>query len=44
MLDLIAEGQVRPVIDRVIKVGGIREAMRDLRDRKVVGKIVIELG
>jgi alcohol dehydrogenase len=44
MLDLIAEGQVRPVIDRVIPMSGIREAMRDLRDRKVVGKVVIEVG
>jgi alcohol dehydrogenase len=44
MLDLIAEGRVAPVIDRVIPMSGIRAAMRDLQDRKVVGKVVIEVG
>lgn len=43
MLDLIAEGRVAPVIDRVIPMSGIREAMHDLQDRKVVGKIVLDL-
>lgn len=44
MLDLIATGRFTPLIDRVVDMGLIREAMRDLADRKVVGKVVLEVG
>lgn len=44
MLNMIAEGSFRPVIDRVVDMGGIREAMRDMAARKVTGKVVLEVG
>jgi alcohol dehydrogenase len=44
MLDLIAGGKVRPVIDRVIDMGEVMPALRDLHDRRVVGKVVLEVG
>lgn len=44
MLDLIARGQFAPVIDRVVDMGEIRTAMRDLFERKVTGKVVLEVG
>lgn len=44
MLDLIAAGRLEPVIDRVIPMSGIRQAMHDLQDRKIIGKVVLEVG
>ncbi|MEQ9814086.1 MAG: zinc-binding dehydrogenase [Azospirillaceae bacterium] len=41
MLDLLAEGAVVPVIDRVVPMTEIVPAMRDLQDRKVFGKVVL---
>lgn len=43
MLDLIATGRVDPVIDRVVPMSDIRDAMRDLHGRKVIGKVVLEV-
>lgn len=43
MLDLIATGQLEPVVDRVVPMTDIQSAMRDLFDRKVVGKVVLEV-
>ena len=44
MLDMIAQGQFSPVIDRIVDMAEIRDAMRDLAERKVVGKVVLEVG
>jgi len=44
MLDLIGSGRIEPVIDRVVPMSGIRQAMHDLQDRKVIGKVVLEIG
>lgn len=44
MLDMIADGRFTPVIDRVVEMGEIRTAMRDLADRRVTGKVVLEVG
>jgi len=41
MLDLLAEGAVVPVIDRVVPMQEIVPAMHDLQDRKVFGKVVL---
>ncbi|MEO1105786.1 MAG: zinc-binding dehydrogenase, partial [Pseudomonadota bacterium] len=43
MLDLIAAGDLVPVIDRVVPMGEIRTAMQDLYDRKVTGKVVLTI-
>jgi alcohol dehydrogenase len=44
MLDLIATGRVVPVIDRVVPMSEAASAIADLRDRKVIGKVVVEIG
>lgn len=43
MLDMIAEGRLVPVIDRVVPMSQIASAMRDLHERKVIGKVVLEV-
>lgn len=42
MLEMIARGDLRPIIDRVVPMNGIVQSMRDLHDRKVLGKVVLE--
>jgi len=44
MLDLIADGRFSPVIDRVVDMGDIQGAMRDLAERRVTGKVVLKVG
>ena len=43
MLELIAEGRLVPVIDRVAPMSDIASAMRDLHERRVLGKVVLEV-
>lgn len=42
LMRLIAEGKLRPVIDTVLPLAETREGVRLLRDREVIGKIIIE--
>jgi alcohol dehydrogenase len=42
LLDLVAEGQLSPVIDKVFSLEETAEAERMLEDREVVGKILIK--
>jgi alcohol dehydrogenase len=44
MLDIIARGELDPVIDRVVPMSEIVTAMRDLDGRKVTGKVVLTVG
>lgn len=44
MLDIIARGELDPVIDRVVPMSEIVAAMRDLDGRKVTGKVVLTVG
>lgn len=44
MLDMISNGVFSPVIDRVVDMDDIQKAMRDLADRKVTGKVVLQVG
>ena len=44
VLDLVADGALDPVIDSVVGLEGLRDAMQALIDRRVFGKIVIEPG
>ena len=43
VLDLVARGELEPVIHAVLPLEKITDAMQALIDRKVVGKLVIEL-
>ena len=42
LLELIAEGTLSPVIDSVLPLEETRQGVRRLRDREVIGKIIIE--
>jgi NADPH:quinone reductase-like Zn-dependent oxidoreductase len=44
VLDAVAAGRLRPVIDRVLPLGDIAAAHRALEAREVFGKIVMTLG
>lgn len=41
LLDLIKDGKVKPVIDRVLPLEEAAEGLRLIRDREVLGKVVI---
>ena len=42
LLALVAEGRINPVIEKVLPLEQTREGVRMLRDREVIGKIIIE--
>ena len=41
LMKLIAEGKMRPVIDKVLPLDEAREGLRLIRDREVIGKVVV---
>jgi alcohol dehydrogenase len=41
LLDLVARGALRPVIDRVLPLDEAREALRLIEDREVFGKVIV---
>lgn len=41
LLDMIAQGQMRPVIDRVLPLDEAGEGLRLIQDRQVIGKVVV---
>jgi alcohol dehydrogenase len=41
LLDMIAQNQMRPVIDRVLPLEAAREGLRLIQDREVIGKVVV---
>lgn len=41
LMDLIQEGRLKPIIDTVLPLEETKEGVRMLRDREVIGKIVI---
>jgi len=41
LLTMIAQGQMRPVIDRVLPLDEAREGLRLIEDRTVIGKVVV---
>jgi alcohol dehydrogenase len=41
LMKLIAEGKVRPVIDKVLPLEQAREGLRLIQDREVIGKVVV---
>ena len=42
LMALIEDGKMKPVIDKVLPVDQAIEGLRLLRDREVVGKVVVE--
>jgi len=42
LMKMIAEGRLKPVIDTVLPLEQTHEGVRQLRDREVIGKIIIE--
>ena len=42
LMQLLATGAVQPVIDRVIGLDGVAQAMTDLANRRVIGKVVVD--
>jgi alcohol dehydrogenase len=41
LMKLISQGRMRPVIDKVLPLEQAREGLRLIRDREVIGKIVV---
>jgi NADPH:quinone reductase-like Zn-dependent oxidoreductase len=42
LMALIADGRMRPVIDKVLPLDQAREGLRLIQDREVIGKVVVE--
>lgn len=41
LMDMIAAGEIKPVIDKVFTLDQAREGLRLIRDREVIGKVVV---
>lgn len=41
LMELIAQGRIKPVIDKVLPLSQAREGLRLIQDREVVGKVVV---
>jgi alcohol dehydrogenase len=41
LMRLIADGKMRPVIDKVLPLDQAREGLRLIQDREVIGKVVV---
>ena len=41
LMTLIAEGKMRPVIDKVLPLDQASEGLRLIADREVIGKVVV---
>jgi NADPH:quinone reductase-like Zn-dependent oxidoreductase len=41
LMRLIAAGQIKPVIDKILPLGEAREGLRLIQDREVIGKVVV---
>jgi alcohol dehydrogenase len=41
LMDLISQGEMKPVIDKVLPLDQAREGLRLIQDRQVIGKVVV---
>jgi alcohol dehydrogenase len=41
LMQMISEGKMKPVIDKVLPLEGAREGLRLIEDREVIGKVVV---
>jgi len=39
---MIADGRLKPVIDKVLPLEEAREGLRLIQDREIIGKVIIE--
>lgn len=42
LMDLLASGDLEPVVDRVVGLDGVAAAMTDLVERRVIGKVIVD--
>jgi NADPH:quinone reductase-like Zn-dependent oxidoreductase len=42
LMEMIKDGRMKPVIDKVVPLEGAAEALRLIQDRKVIGKVIVE--
>ncbi len=42
LLEMVQQGQLKPVIDQVLPLSEAAEALRILEDREVIGKVIVE--
>ena len=40
-MDLISEGKIKPVIDKVLPLEQAREGLRLIESREVIGKVIV---
>ena len=40
-MDMIAKGEIKPLVDKVLPLSEGREGLRLIQDREVIGKVVI---
>ena len=40
-MDMIAQGKMRPLIEKVLPLDEAAEGLRLIRDREVIGKVVV---
>jgi alcohol dehydrogenase len=41
LMDMIAKGEMKPVIDTVVPLDGAIEGLRQIQDRQVIGKVIV---
>ncbi|HYS49076.1 MAG TPA: zinc-binding dehydrogenase [Xanthobacteraceae bacterium] len=41
LMEMIAQGKMHPVIDKVLPLDAAAEGLRLVRDREVIGKVVV---
>ena len=41
LMDLIAQGKMKPVIDKVLPLEQAAEGLRLIQDREVIGKVIV---
>ena len=42
MMDMIAKGEMDPLIDKTLPLSQAAEGLRLIRDREVIGKVIVE--
>jgi alcohol dehydrogenase len=42
LLSMIEKGELKPLVDRVLPLEGAPEGLRLIRDREVIGKVVVK--
>lgn len=43
MFDLVDRGLIEPVVSQIVDLAGVRQACRDMRERRTLGKVVVRI-